>query len=124
MHTEERPTTQVGRLHTLFEQQARRTPTAIALEVPMTRAALADLLGEAIERTGLDDIAAMVSAPPLAALLGATAAAVVANRVRVPAIGIRASDLRAAVAAGGSIRYRTPRAVERYIESHGLYRGQ
>jgi nicotinic acid mononucleotide adenylyltransferase len=42
----------------------------------------------------------------------------------VPAIGIRASDLRAAVAAGGSIRYRTPRAVERYIESHGLYRGQ
>jgi nicotinate-nucleotide adenylyltransferase len=78
----------------------------------------------AVERTGLDDTAAMVSAPPLAALLGATAAAVVANRVRVPAIGIRASDLRAAVAAGGSIRYRTPRAVERYIESHGLYRGQ
>ena len=78
----------------------------------------------AVERTGLDDIAAMVSAPPLAALLGPTAAAVVANRVRVPAIGIRASDLRAAVAAGGSIRYRTPRAVERYIESHGLYRGQ
>ncbi len=34
MHTEERPTTQAGRLHTLFEQQARRTPTAIALEVP------------------------------------------------------------------------------------------
>ena len=34
MHTEERPATSSGRLHTLFEQQARRTPTAIALEVP------------------------------------------------------------------------------------------
>ena len=35
---------------------------------------------------------------------------------------IRATDLRAAVAAGRSIRYRTPRAVEAYIEAHGLYR--
>ena len=34
MHTEERPTTRVGLLHTLFEQQARRTPDAFALEVP------------------------------------------------------------------------------------------
>jgi nicotinate-nucleotide adenylyltransferase len=40
----------------------------------------------------------------------------------MPAIGIRASDLRAAVAAGRSIRYRTPRAVEAYISAHGLYR--
>jgi nicotinate-nucleotide adenylyltransferase len=40
----------------------------------------------------------------------------------MPAIGIRASDLRAAVAAGRSIRYRTPRAVEAFIATHGLYR--
>jgi nicotinate-nucleotide adenylyltransferase len=52
----------------------------------------------------------------------AVAEAVVASRVRMPAIGIRGSDLRAAVAAGKSIRFRTPRAVERYIETHGLYR--
>jgi nicotinic acid mononucleotide adenylyltransferase len=40
----------------------------------------------------------------------------------MPAIGIRATALRAAIAAGQSIRYRTPRAVERYIATHGLYR--
>jgi len=45
-----------------------------------------------------------------------------ANRVRVPRLDIRASQLRAAVAAGRSIRFRTPRAVERLIVSRGLYR--
>jgi nicotinate-nucleotide adenylyltransferase len=40
----------------------------------------------------------------------------------MPAIGIRATALRAAVAAGRSIRFLTPRAVERYIATHGLYR--
>ena len=29
----------------------------------------------------------------------------------------------AAIAAGRSIRYRTPRSVEQYIITHGLYRG-
>jgi nicotinate-nucleotide adenylyltransferase len=77
----------------------------------------------AVEREGLDDVAATVRRPELAALLGLPRAReVVATRVRVPAIGIRATDLRAAIAAGGSIRYRTPRAVEQYIVSHGLYR--
>jgi nicotinate-nucleotide adenylyltransferase len=80
----------------------------------------ADIL--AVEREGLDDIGAIVAQPPLADLLGARAASVVERRVRVPAVGIRASDLRAAVAAGRSIRYRTPRAVEAYIGAHGLYR--
>lgn len=42
--------------------------------------------------------------------------------VEMPAIGISASDLRRRVATGRSIRYRTPRAVEKYIETHGLYR--
>ncbi len=77
----------------------------------------------AVEREGIDDIAGAVEAAGLPALLGPhVAAAVVASRVRMPAIGIRGSDLRAAVAAGRSIRFRTPRAVERYIETHGLYR--
>ncbi|MFM8953012.1 MAG: nicotinate-nucleotide adenylyltransferase [Planctomycetaceae bacterium] len=76
----------------------------------------------AVERDSIDDIAALVTEPRLAALLGpAHAARIAATRVRVPAIGIRSSDLRAAIAAGHSIRYRTPRAVERSIASHGLY---
>jgi nicotinate-nucleotide adenylyltransferase len=77
----------------------------------------------AVERDGVDDVAALVATPALAGLLGPRAGAVVADRVRVPAVGIRSSDLRAAVAAGHSIRYRTPRAVECYIAAHGLYRG-
>lgn len=76
----------------------------------------------AVERIGIDDVPTLVREPRLAALLGAEGAArVAAARVRVPAIGIRSSDLRAAVAAGRSIRYRTPRAVELHIRSHGLY---
>lgn len=79
----------------------------------------------AVERESVDDIAALVTEPRLAALLGPThAARIVATRVRAPAIGIRSSDLRAALAAGHSIRYRTPRAVERFIDSHGLYSRQ
>ena len=45
----------------------------------------------------------------------------VAGRVNIPAIGIRSSDLRAAIAAARSIRYRMPRAVEQYIVTHKLY---
>lgn len=76
----------------------------------------------AVERESIDDVATLVAEPRLAALLGPDRAArIAATRVRVPAIGVRASDLRSAIAAGRSIRYRTPRAVERYIESHGLY---
>jgi nicotinate-nucleotide adenylyltransferase len=42
--------------------------------------------------------------------------------VEMPTIDLCASDLRRRVAAGQSIRFRTPRAVEKYIETHGLYR--
>jgi nicotinate-nucleotide adenylyltransferase len=44
------------------------------------------------------------------------------RQVQMPRIDLSSSDLRQRVAAGRSIRYRTPRAVEKYIETHGLYR--
>ncbi len=44
------------------------------------------------------------------------------HRVEMPAIGISSTDLRRRIAAGRSIRYQTPRAVEEYIRTHGLYR--
>lgn len=42
--------------------------------------------------------------------------------VDMPIIELSASDLRRRAAAGLSLRFRTPRAVERYIETHALYR--
>lgn len=84
-------------------------------------ASLAELVP--LEREGLDDLAALARSGGLADLLGTAAVAtILQRRVRLPAVGIRATDLRAAVAAGRSIRYRTPRGVERYIATHGLYR--
>jgi nicotinate-nucleotide adenylyltransferase len=77
----------------------------------------------AVERAGLDDVAARAAEPSLATLLGADGVGrLVADRVKMPAIGIRATTLREAMAAGRSIRFLTPRAVERYIGTHGLYR--
>jgi nicotinate-nucleotide adenylyltransferase len=77
----------------------------------------------AVERESLDDVAALAADARLAALLGRERLErVVAQRVRMPAIGIRATALRGAVAAGLSIRFLTPRAVERFIATHGLYR--
>ena len=76
----------------------------------------------AVERDGLDDVSATVQEARLGALLGRERAQqIAADRVRVPALGIRSSDLRALVKAGRSIRYRTPRAVEQYIATHELY---
>jgi nicotinate-nucleotide adenylyltransferase len=42
--------------------------------------------------------------------------------VPMPLIEISSSDLRRRVAAGQSIRFQTPRAVEEYIRTHNLYR--
>jgi nicotinate-nucleotide adenylyltransferase len=76
----------------------------------------------AVAREGVDDVRAIAAAPQLAALLGPERVrCLVENRVNCPAIGIRASDLRAAIRGGQSIRYRTPRAVEQYIAAHDLY---
>jgi len=44
------------------------------------------------------------------------------HQVDMPDIGISSTEIRRRVAVGRSIRYQTPRAVEQYIETHGLYR--
>lgn len=49
-------------------------------------------------------------------------AAIRAAQVEMPLIELSSTDLRARAAEGKSLRYRTPRAVEKYIETHGLYR--
>lgn len=44
------------------------------------------------------------------------------HQVQMPAFGISSSEIRQRVASGQSIRFWTPRAVEKYIEAHELYR--
>jgi nicotinate-nucleotide adenylyltransferase len=44
------------------------------------------------------------------------------HQVHMPRVDLSSSEIRARVAAAMSIRFRTPRAVEKYIEAHGLYR--
>jgi nicotinate-nucleotide adenylyltransferase len=60
---------------------------------------------------------------PIAGLVSPERLAVCrACQTTMPQIGISSNDLRARVAEGHSIRYQVPRAVEKYIETHGLYR--
>ena len=40
----------------------------------------------------------------------------------MPLMELSSTDLRQRVSDGRSLRYRTPRAVEKYIETQGLYR--
>lgn len=43
------------------------------------------------------------------------------NQLEMPLVDISSSDIRARVAGGRTIRYQTPRAVEQYIATAGLY---
>jgi nicotinate-nucleotide adenylyltransferase len=45
-----------------------------------------------------------------------------AAQVQMPLIELSSTELRDRAASGKSLRYRTPRGVEKYIETHGLYR--
>jgi nicotinate-nucleotide adenylyltransferase len=45
-----------------------------------------------------------------------------AAQVQMPLVELSSTDLRQRAATGQSLRFRTPRAVERYIETHRLYR--
>jgi nicotinate-nucleotide adenylyltransferase len=47
--------------------------------------------------------------------------AIQAAQVQMPLIELSSTDLRRRAATGQSLRFRTPRAVEKYIETHGLY---
>jgi nicotinate-nucleotide adenylyltransferase len=58
-------------------------------------------------------LAPLVSAERLAEIRG--------WQVEMPLVEISSTDLRERAAAGRSLRYRTPRAVEKYIETHRLY---
>jgi nicotinate-nucleotide adenylyltransferase len=44
------------------------------------------------------------------------------QQIHMPQIELSSREMRDRVASGRTIRYFTPRAVEKYIESHGLYR--
>jgi nicotinate-nucleotide adenylyltransferase len=46
------------------------------------------------------------------------------HQVEMPAVDYSSTAVRSAIARGKSIRYQTPRAVEKYIETNGLYQLQ
>lgn len=64
--------------------------------------------------------------PSYAAIAGLVSlermAEIQSHRVDMAPIGISSRELRRRAAEGLSLRYQTPRAVEKYIETHGLYR--
>lgn len=77
----------------------------------------------AIERHGIDDIDKTLQEPQLKALLSnKQLQQIKKRRIHVPGIGIRAKQIREAIAAGHSIRFRTPRNVEQFILHKQLYR--
>lgn len=87
---------------------------------PAAIAQLAELV--TVEREQLDDAALLRNDEALQHLLGSERVEqLIDHRVRMPAVGIRATDIRRAVRAGKSIRYLVPPAVAAYLAHHGLY---
>lgn len=92
----------------LVDLPAWREPAAICrLAVPV-----------AVRRAGhpspsLESLAPLVDAQRMALIRQ--------NQVEMPLVGFSSSELRRRVREGLSIRYRTPRAVERYIATQQLY---
>ncbi len=43
------------------------------------------------------------------------------NIVRIPPVGVSATEIRRRLGAGKAVRYMVPEGVERYIQRHGLY---
>ena len=77
----------------------------------------------AIERQGIDDIDKTLQEPELKDLLSnKQLQQIKKRRIHVPCIGIRARQIREAIAAEHSIRFRTPRDVEQFILNKKLYR--
>ncbi|MFO0897688.1 MAG: nicotinate-nucleotide adenylyltransferase [Pirellulales bacterium] len=61
-----------------------------------------------------DDVLRLLTSPE-------RCAAARAAQVQMPLVGFSSSEIRLRVSEGRSIRYWTPRAVEKYIEVYGLY---
>ncbi len=69
------------------------------------------------------DAAALLDLSGLEHLLPAERlSAIRQHQVQMPRIDLSSTEIRQRIAEGRSIRYRTPRAVEKYIETHQLYR--
>jgi len=61
---------------------------------------------------------------PLAGLVdSARLEGIKSSQVEMPQVELSSTDLRQRASEGRSLRYRTPRSVEKYIETQGLYRG-
>ena len=117
-------------VHTLRELRARHPADEFSLVVgadslhdlptwyePRELLALAELI--VVPRPGVE----LLTAEALAAAVGVEASAVRLRVVPCPMLDIASRELRRRVAAGRSVRYLVPRAVEEFIRERGLYRG-
>jgi nicotinate-nucleotide adenylyltransferase len=86
----------------LGEGSVKLEPTPVAGEERIRAELLGRILGPLVSPARLDEIRR--------------------HQVEMPPLGLSSREIRRRVAAGLSIRYQTPRAVEKYIEAQGLYR--